>query len=442
LAHGRRVSPTQHSRMTQQRRRSERIRFGFGVRLGPGSRRTGLTVADQMLSSGTNFAATLVAARLLGPAGLGRVALALAVAYGVANFTRAVVGESLLVFQGEPVVDGGIGAAAVAGVLGAGAAACVGLGGGGSLVAPLIVTALLLPALTIQDTTRYVFFREGRPAMAVASDTIWAITQGAALVLIAAVGAASPATVMLSWGAGILASAIFGLVVIRPRVTERKIREWLKISRRLSVWVAGQSILAQTGQQMTFIAVGLFVGIEVLGVVRAAQALIGPLVLFVAIFRVIALAELGRVPRTSAKLLGVALRATVMALALAGIYSGLLILGRGSVVGDVFGSQFAQQRAIVAPVALMALTFAASVGAEVGNRAAAAGRNIFLAQVVATAAGVPLIIGLARADGAAGAIWGMLGQRVVWMVVTWTSLVIVRSRLIRQEANRAHGEVA
>ena len=51
-----------------------------------------------MVSSLTNFGATLAAARLLGPEGLGVVALGIAIAYGAVAFTRGVIGESMLVF--------------------------------------------------------------------------------------------------------------------------------------------------------------------------------------------------------------------------------------------------------------------------------------------------------------------------------------------------------
>ena len=84
-----------------------------------------------MVSSLTNFGATLGAARLLGPEGLGVVALGIAIAYGAVAFTRGVIGESMLVFQRDAVTDGALTASVLVGALGTCVCLAVAAVGGG-----------------------------------------------------------------------------------------------------------------------------------------------------------------------------------------------------------------------------------------------------------------------------------------------------------------------
>jgi O-antigen/teichoic acid export membrane protein len=385
--------------------------------------RAAVTSVDQLVSSLTNFGATLAAARLLGPEGLGIVALGIAIAYGVVAFTRGVIGESVLVFQRDDVGDGALTASIAVGILGTAVCVAVGVAGGERVLEPLLVLGLVLPLLTFQDTSRYLFFRDRRPGMALLSDSLWAAGQGGALIVVASESQPTATGVMMTWVAGITLAAAFGLVVLRPALTVAGARDWLRVSRRLSAWVAGQSIVAQAGQQVTFVVVGLFVSLRVLGVVRAAQTLLSPVVLFLTVFRVIGLSELGsrEHQRRSIKRAAVWISAAAVALALP--WAAVLVLERGKIVSGLFGPSFTQYQDMAIPVALAVVAFAVAVGAEVGNRALAAGRNVFVSQLVATLVGVPLMIGLAVAGGPVAAVWAIVGQRAIWAATAWATFL-------------------
>jgi O-antigen/teichoic acid export membrane protein len=198
--------------------------------------------------------------------------------------------------------------------------------------------------------------------------------------------------------------------------------------------VAGQSIVAQVGQQVTFVVVGLFVSLTVLGVVRAAQTLLSPVVLFLTVFRVIGLSELGegaeqgRGTDDFARVRRTAYRMSLAAAVLAVVYAACLIATRHAVVEHLFGASFAAYDGLAVPVALAVLAFAVATGPEIGNRAIAAGRNVFVTQVVATAVGIPLMVGLAVAAGPVGAVWGIFGQRTIWAVAAWATFLLSTSR--------------
>src|SRR6476660_5582845 len=375
-----------------------------------------------MVSSLTNFGATLAAARLLGPEGLGVVALGIAIAYGAVAFTRGVIGESMLVFQRDAVTDGALTASVLVGALGTCVCLAVGAVAGGQVLEPLLLLGAVLPLLTLQDSTRYVFFREGRPQMAFATDTVWAVGQAVALVFVWSHPAATASGVMMTWVVGIVLSAAFSVVVVRPSLGLAAARDWLGVSRRLSAWVAGQ--------QITFVVVGLFVSLTVLGVVRAAQTLLSPVVLFLTVFRVIGLSELGQGAEQGrgtddfARVRRTAYRMSLAAAVLAAVYAGCLIATRHAVVEHLFGASFAAYDGLAVPVAFAVLAFAVATGPEIGNRAIAAGRNVFVTQVVATAVGIPLMVGLAVAGGPVGAVWGIFGQRAIWAVAAWVTFLL------------------
>lgn len=386
-------------------------------------RRAAITIIDQMVSSLTNFAATLAAARLLGPEGLGVVALGIAIAYGAVAFTRGVIGESLLVFQQDDVIEGALTAAIVVGLVGSSVCVIVAVVGGGRVMDPLLLLGAAFPLLTFQDTTRYVFFRHARPSLALLSDLLWAVGQAIALVLVASERMPTPSGVVMTWVVGIAVSSVFGALLLRPAIRISEAKRWFRVSRRLSAWVAGQSVVAQAGQQVSFVIVGLFVSLRVLGVVRAAQALLAPVVMFFTVFRVIGLSELGRHDGPMSSVLRTAVRMSLAAGGVAIVYAVFLIRERDVIVSKVFGPSFAPYNGIAIPASLAALAFAVAVGPEIGNRAIAAGRNVFISQVAATLVGVPMMVGLAVAGGPVGAVWGIAGQRGVWAVTAWATFL-------------------
>jgi len=220
---------------------------------------------------------------------------------------------------------------------------------------------------------------------------------------------------------------------VRPSLGLTAARDWLGVSRRLSAWVAGQSIVAQAGQQITFVVVGLFVSLTVLGVVRAAQTLLSPVVLFLTVFRVIGLSELGQGAEQGsgthdfARVRRTAYRMSLAAAVLAVVYAACLIATRHAVVEHLFGASFAAYDGLAVPVALAVVAFAVATGPEIGNRAIAAGRNVFVTQVVATAVGIPLMLVLAVVSGPVGAVWAIFGQRAIWAVAAWATFLLSTS---------------
>ena len=126
---------------------------------------------SQGFSSATNLGLTVIAARVLGPGGLGTVAIAFASYLTILGFQRALVTDPLVAQYASLPADvrarstrkaltvALLGAAAAAGLLG-----LIGVAAHGSIGRALVILAPWLPALVIQDFWRAVLFRgQARP---------------------------------------------------------------------------------------------------------------------------------------------------------------------------------------------------------------------------------------------------------------------------------------
>ena len=170
-------------------------------------------VADQAVASFSNFLLTALAGRWLGPSEFGIFALVLASWLLVVGLMEAVVGDPLLVLGEEPgrrrrACDrrpAGRGGAAVPCV-------AVGLlfGWAPSRGQTLLVLAVFLPSLVLQQLWRIVGFQRGRPLASTVNDLVFLAVQVAALAAAFAVGGSGRAAAVGCWGLGALAASALG----------------------------------------------------------------------------------------------------------------------------------------------------------------------------------------------------------------------------------------
>ena len=152
------------------------------------TRRLTWGIADQAVSSITNFAVTIYVARALGATQLGAFSLAY-VTYGfLLNASRGLATDPLLVrFSNKDVstwrraVASCTGTAAVVG-LAAGVCALAAAGLlHGTARAAFLALGLTLPGLLLQDSWRFAFFALGRGKQAFLNDLVWAVVMVPAL---------------------------------------------------------------------------------------------------------------------------------------------------------------------------------------------------------------------------------------------------------------------
>src|SRR5580698_5967585 len=170
-------------------------------------RRLGWGVADQMISSLTNFAVSIYVVRTLGAVQFGVFSLAYVTYSFALNASRGLSTDPLMVRYSATnpatwrrAVARCTGTAAVVGfVTGACAiaAAAVMRGTAGS---GFLALGLTLPGLMLQDSWRYSFFALGRGHLAFINDSIWAAVQIPLLVLVNMSGRSNVFWLVLAWG--------------------------------------------------------------------------------------------------------------------------------------------------------------------------------------------------------------------------------------------------
>jgi O-antigen/teichoic acid export membrane protein len=397
-----------------RRRRAEKIGLGWGL-------------IDQGFSSITNFGLSLLAGRLLGPAGLGNVFIGFTVYTLVLEFQHSLLQEPYVVASAgrdsrsatKHAVTLGLAyevtVAVAIGVLGASI--------GGAIGHVLLSIALWIVPLLFQDLCRSVLFKDRRGGMATASDAIWAATMIGLLPLVLA--HRTPAFVIGCWGAGATAGALVGLLAVwsRPGHLKQAWAWWRAEGAPLGRWLGLESTALVVGSQGAVFLVAALVSQGQLGGLRAVQAAFAPMTLVGPALRMPGLPAIARASarggsegRRTAKI--IATRLSTAALALIVVYFIALESVGGRLLGFVFGHSFHGFDRLILPVGIGQLAGASALGFHVLLRAQARGRTIFGIRVVTAVATFMLIPPLTLHWGVSGAAWGSsIGSAVGWILV-------------------------
>ncbi len=267
---------------------------------GPFARQGAVSVADQVLLSGTNFVAGLLLARHAAPADYGAYVLGFTVMVFFGGLHLALVTTPLTILAAP--LDGealrGHVSTLTAGTLVLGAACAVATliaAAGVKLLLPasqlapvLFALAPGLPFIQTQEACRRVLFLRMRPGRVLVNDILDCGLQLIMLLLLLAHDAGRPVAarlltgpmVILTIGASALASTVLGLWQIRALLTHRLRGRAAAILR--ASWSLGKFGLgAQLGQGLAqhanrFIAAG-FAGTAGLAIIEAPRLLVAPL---------------------------------------------------------------------------------------------------------------------------------------------------------------------
>jgi O-antigen/teichoic acid export membrane protein len=378
--------------------------------------RRSLVMADQAVSSGSNFVVTALVAGLVSESDFGAFSVALIAFQLGLGGVRAVVGEPYL--STHSVDDVAIRRAASADLLRAAVAvsaaaslvmvvAAVAIGG--PVFGPLVATACAFPFLGAQDSLRHVAVVD-RPRLALASDVTWLVLV-VALLLVAPSGA-STTWFVAAWGAsGVLALAV-ALATMGVPLAGGNARRWLREHREMAGAFLAEVASARTLSYVVILLLGPIAGIEAIGAVRAAQTFYGPLnTLFSGIYLVLVPdgARQRDEPRLLVRFMVLAsLVVTVAATAWTTV--GLLLPDR---VGEaVFGETWSGAERVMFPMGLAVLAGSVATGAFAGLRSLGNARASLRARLwslppeaVLALAGAVIGGGVGYAYGTAAATW-------------------------------------
>ncbi|WP_433549619.1 hypothetical protein ACQPZG_31105 [Streptomyces sp. CA-294286] len=385
-------------------------------------------LADQAVSSVTNFAVGIWVARSLGLTAFGVFALAW-LTYGVVlSASRGLATDPLVVrFSGVPHTSwrGAVARASgtALGVGGAVGVVCLGAGTvlGGSLGAAFAALGVVLPGLLLQDCWRYAFFAAGTGRKAFVNDVVWGVALVPAMLVAARVG--SVAAFVLAWGAAAAVAAACGCLQsgIRPRPAGA--RAWLRDHRDLGYRFLVENVGVSGAAQLRAYGLGAIVGLGAVGVIRGAELLLGPFLAVLMGLSLVTVAEAARVLRRAPHRLARFCFLLGGGLAVAALLWGAALLLVPDRAGELLlGDVWASASALVVPATLGVAGAGLGVGAAAGLRALGAARSSLRAQLLASACYVGGGLGGAAVGGTAGSAWGVAAATLCGSAVWWLHL--------------------
>lgn len=420
------------------------------------ARRVGWGLADQVVSSLTNFAVSIYVVHVLGAVQFGAFSLAY-VTYGFAlSASRGLATSPLMVrFSGTDVptwrraVAGCTGTATVVGLATGACVLAVAAVLSGAAGPAFLALGLTLPGLLLQDSWRYSFFALGRGSQAFINDTIWALTLLPALAVLRVTGHANVFWFVFAWGiTGTIAAAVGpwqARVIPRPAGAWR----WVSEQRDLAPRYLAESTSQSGAVQLRTYSIGLILGLAAVGSVQAAATLYGPMTILLLGMSLVTIPEASRVLRRSPRHLPLFCLLIAGGLSLAGLAWGIILLvavprGLGHwLLGPIWRSTYP----LLLPQMLFVIGQGIIIGAGTGLHALAAARRSLRMIIVTAVLFIIASAAGAAAGGTAGAVWGAAVSQWIGAVYGWWQLGVAQREaghqfpLIRPEWRRRSSPV-
>jgi O-antigen/teichoic acid export membrane protein len=386
----------------------------------------GWSVVDQGFASATTLLLMMIAARQLGPTGVGAVALSFA-AYQVGlglqrsllidpYFTRvetARLGDRTML--GCTITLTGAGGLLLSVIF-----AAIGLSAGDTAVGVtfLAFAPWLLPMLCLV-LLRSVAFRSGtgRRAALASGVGLAVFTIGMALGL-----RHSVTELAAAWGLGASAGSLCALAVSRdadvvgPR---RAFRLWRADALPFGRWLASGTIVWSACSYGLQTGLAGIAGTAALGGYRIIDSVFSPLSLLAP-----ALANPGyRAMRQTRSRdlrsgLGFATRLSLVAVLVTGLYALIIALGR-EVIWSVYGEEFRRYASLIAPIAVGQVITAATIGLVIFLKVARKGRDTVIVGVGGAIGALILGLPVCALGGLTAAAWAIAAAGVpplIWAI--------------------------
>jgi O-antigen/teichoic acid export membrane protein len=434
----RRRSPEPHAAVrgpagsVSGRLRGDIFAAGRALFFSPDHRSIALGFVDQTFSSATNFGLSVIAGRLLGPAGLGVVFMAFTIYIVALGLQRRLLSEPLLAGTagaGSEALRETSALALTVAILFALTATSGALVAGLLLPgfpgrAALLIAPWFLPTL-LQDVIRNILFRDRRPVAATVNDAVWfavmAIAEPLAWHLKTAEGT------IACWGLGALGAATVGIIQLgnRPRLPRASIRWWRKEAMPFGKWNASAGIVSQIGSNAVVFVLSGIVGVASLGGLRGAESVFAPLTIVIPAISLPGLPLLARAVRSDPQRgVRISIRLSLVALTVTSLYAIAMVSGGWRLLPLLFGPSFARYRDLIWPIAVAQLFTSAGVGLLLLMKAEQRGKDLLVNGAIAALVSLVLVSITAWRYGLIGAAWGtaagamvylgLLGRAILW----------------------------
>ena len=340
-------------------------------------------IADQAMSSLTNFLLSIFVARSLGAAQFGAFSLAY-VTYGLAiNASRGLSIEPLLIrFSGtirptwRRATAHSTGTALLVGLFTGAGALVAGLAVGGTTGLAFVGLGLTMPGLMLQDAWRYAFFALGQGHHAFINDTVWAVFLLPALVLLRMSGHTNVFWFVVAWGAA--ANIAAAVAPLQARVMPNLVgaMEWLSRHRDLGPRYLLENAGGNVSTTLRTYSVSSILGLAAVGYMQAANTLLGPFTIILAGVSLFTLPEAAKLMRRSPQHLPIFCAAASVGLTvLAGIWGVVLLVGLPRGLGQLMlGHLWRPTYPLMLPATIAIMSSCFVSGALLGLHALGAAR--------------------------------------------------------------------
>ena len=395
--------------------------------VGRAGRRLGWGVADQGMSSLTNFLLSAFVARSLGAAEFGAFSLAY-VTYGLGiNASRGLAVEPLLIRFSDASLSAWRRAAAgcagtalvvglAGGILGLGAGAII----GGVTGQAFFALGLTLPGLLLQDSWRYAFFSAGKGYHAFVNDTLWALIQIPALLVLKATGHAQVFWFVLAWGGAATVGAAAGSLQARVLPSLMKTWDWLVEHRDLGPRYLIENTGGNAADSFRSYSVTHILGLTAVGLIQAANVLLGPFKIIYYGISMITIPEAARLLRRKPRMLSLFCLAVSAGLTILALLWGIVLLvalphGLGQLM---LGSIWKPTYPLVLPTVFTVMAMCANTGAYIGLHALGAARRS-----MRNSLRVAVLVVACAVVGAL--LWGTIGSVRLAAAGSWAGTLMV-----------------
>jgi O-antigen/teichoic acid export membrane protein len=391
-------------------------------------RRLSWGVADQGLSSVTNFVIAVYVARTLGAVSFGAFSIAFLSYTFALNASRGLATDPLLTRYSATdaaswrrATADCTGTAVAVGLVSAACSLGVGLLLGGPTGAAFLALAITVPGLLVQDSWRYAFFAIGRGSQALINDGICAVALVPALLAVSVHGHPTVFWCVMAWGGvatlGALIAPLQGHVV--PRLS--RCMRWLAETRDLGLRYLLEGTCNSAANQLRTYGIGLMLGLAAVGYVQGARTLMGPFTVVFFGMGLVAQPEATRALRHSTRHVAAFCGGLGIALGLlAGLWGLILLIAMPRGLGHfLLGSFWQQTYPLVLPMTLSMVAAGFVAGALAGLHSVGAAKRSLRAMAVGSVLAVALSLGGAVLDGTLGSVNGLalagwLGAGIYW----------------------------
>ena len=391
-------------------------------------RRLSWGVADQVVSSLTNFAVGIYVVHTLGAVQFGAFSLAY-VTYGFAlNASRGLATDPLMVrVSGTDVptwraaTSRCTGTAVVVGLATGACVLCAAAALTGTTASAFLALGLTMPGLMLQDSWRFSFFALGRGGHAFLNDTIWAVTLLPTLVFLRVIGHADVFWFTFAWGATGGIGAAIGPLQARVLPNPAGAREWIWKHRDLGFRYLLEGTSGNAVNQVRGYGVGIILGLAAVGYVSASVTLMGPMTILFLGMGLVTIPEAARALQRSPRHLPLFCMLVSGGLTVAVLAWGVVLLvavprGLGNwLLGPIWRPTYS----LVLPQMLYVMGQAVSSSAGTGLHALGAARRSLRVVLLMAAINSAFTLAGALAAGVIGAVSGMAIGAWVGSVLAW-----------------------